>query len=240
LQPGEPEAGLGSFARQTLLNHRLHPVFLKGNAMTPICPMCGRPLKASGDCVACGGPKKENIGIIGSLAVTAITIAVIGMSVVGLNKLVGNPFYFQKAYDDIEVALSIDQNLLPAYMVLIGICNATADKEGEEETIRNALQLFPESFLVRSQYMHALQPRWGGSYRKMEYFAREAERYSDVNAHLPFLYGYIYCDQAKIFASKKQYKEAVKLCTKAMAYGDSWYFYEERASAYYQLLEPVS
>ncbi|UCD79725.1 MAG: tetratricopeptide repeat protein [Desulfobacterales bacterium] len=344
--------------------------------MNRICPMCGRPLKASGDCIACGGPKKESIGIIGSLAVTAITIAVIGMSVVGFNKLVGNPFeilgslksngtglykvtlasenlpvsnepqntitinqfgelreyfenrqfealnaifeeyqeafennssneyklydayqvfsttlpsyedlfddwlehsaghyipylarahyyntngwesrgygwakdtsdeqfskmrlYFQKAHDDVEIALSINQNLLPAYMILIGICNATADKEGEEEAIRNALQLFPESFLVRSQYMHAIQPRWGGSYSQMEYFAKQAEEYSDVNSHLPFLYGYIYCDQAKIFAGKKQYKEAVELYTKAMAYGDFWYFYEERASAYYHLEE---
>jgi len=344
--------------------------------MNRTCPKCGRQLKESGDCIACGGPKQENIGFIGSLAITAIVIAVIGLLVVGFNKIVGNPFeilnklkfnetglyevtlaskdlpvsrepqntitidqfaelreyfenqqfeslnsifeayreafetdsgneyklydafqvfgttlpsyeklfeawleyspgnyvpylarayyynangwesrgyrwskdtsdeqfskmrfYFQKAHDDIEIALSLKRNLLPAYMILIGICNATADDQGEEENIRNALQLFPGSFLVRSQYMNAIQPRWGGSYSKMEYFAKEAEQYSDVNASLPFLYGYIYCDQAKILSSKKRYRQALKLYAKAIAYGDFWYFYEERANVYYYLEE---
>ena len=344
--------------------------------MNRICPKCGRQLKVSGDCIACGSSRKQSIGVIGSLVITAITIAVIGLAVVGFNKIAGNPFeiisklkstasgfyevtvasenlpvprepqdtitldqfaelreyfenqqfeilnsifeeyqkdfesnadnefklydayqvfgttlpsyerlfeawleyspahyapylarayyydaigwesrgyrwskdtsdeqfskmrfYFKKAYDDIDISLSIKQNLLPAYMVLIGICNATADDEGEEENIRKALQLFPATFLVRSQYMHAIEPRWGGSYSKMEYLAKEAEEHTEVNPRLSLLYGYIYCDQAKILAGKKQYKEAVTLYTKAMAYGDLWYFYEERAKVYYQLGE---
>ena len=143
--------------------------------------------------------------------------------------------YFRKAYDDIEIALSIKRNLLPAYMILIGICNATADEEGEEENIRNALELFPESFLVRYKYMHAIEPRWGGSYSKMEYFAKEAEPHYEFNPRLSLLYGYIYCDQAKILFYSKQYDEAVGLYTKAMTYGDVWYFYEERANVYYRL-----
>ena len=60
--------------------------------MNRICPKCGRQLKVSGDCIACGSSRKQSIGVIGSLVITAITIAVIGLAVVGFNKIAGNPF----------------------------------------------------------------------------------------------------------------------------------------------------
>ncbi|MGD8492346.1 MAG: tetratricopeptide repeat protein, partial [Desulfobacterales bacterium] len=67
--------------------------------------------------------------------------------------------------------------------------------------------------------------------------AKEAETYAQDNPYLTCLYGYIYCDQAKVLKSEKKYDEAALLYTKAMAFGDSWYFYNERAKLYHHYLK---
>lgn len=147
--------------------------------------------------------------------------------------------YFKKAADDIEIALNTNQNLLPAHIILIGIFSTTSNDQRADDTFQNALALFPSSFLVRSQYMNFKRPRWGGSYREMENLAKAAEEYSDVNPHLPLLYGYIYQDQADNLKRAEKYEAAVELYAKAIAYGDSWYFYKERAKVYYYYLKDL-
>ena len=144
---------------------------------------------------------------------------------------------FQKASDDAQRARDIYPRLLTAYIILVGISNATGNDPGEQDWSQAGLELFPHSFLIRSTYMNAITPRWGGSYRQMENFAKEAEAYTQDNPYLTCLYGYIYCDQAKVLKSRKKYDEAATLYTKAMAFGDSWYFYNERAKVYHHYLK---
>ncbi|MGD2024373.1 MAG: tetratricopeptide repeat protein [Desulfobacterales bacterium] len=144
---------------------------------------------------------------------------------------------FQKASDDAQRARDIYPRLLTAYIILIGISNATGNDPGEQDWSQAGLELFPHSFLIRSTYMNAITPRWGGSYRQMENFAKEAEAYAQDNPYLTCLYGYIYCDQAKVLKSQKKYGEAATLYTKAIAFGDSWYFYNERAKVYHHYLK---
>lgn len=144
---------------------------------------------------------------------------------------------FQKAADDASRALAINPKLLTAYIILMSISNATSDDAGLQDWSQAALELFPHSFLIHSSYMNAITPRWGGSYRQMENFAKAAEPYAQANPYLTFLYGYIYCDQAKVLKGEKRYDQAVVLYTKAMAFGDSWYFYNERAKVYHYYLK---
>ena len=146
-------------------------------------------------------------------------------------------FYFQKAAKDIDAALEINPALMSAYRILIGIYNATGNDEGEDRTIETALELFPGSFLVRSIYMRAVQPRWGGSYAEMENFAKKAEEFSDLNPELTALYGFIYSDQGKIQKSKKKYKSAVNMYTKALSFGDNALVYHDRAQVYHYYLD---
>lgn len=344
--------------------------------MSRICPTCGRQLGPSGECVGCGVPKENKMGLIGALVITGIVIGMLGVMVIGFSRVVGNPFQilnklklkqrgiyevtrasknlvvlrepqetialeqieklrayfenrqfetlnsiyekyqqdfennfnneyklrdaflvfdttvpfyeelfaswiehsadhyvpylarahyyyakgwesrgyrwakdtteeqfrmmrlnFQNAVDDIRTAFAIRQNLLTAYIILIGISNATGDDAAQENRLQAAMELFPRSFLIRSQYINAIKPRWGGSYEEMENFAKAAETYANDNPHLPFLYGYIYCDQARVLSSEKRFHEAAALYSKAIAFGDCWYFYKERASVYHFYLQ---
>lgn len=146
---------------------------------------------------------------------------------------------FQKAIDDINIALAFNQKLLTAYMMLIKISTTLADETDLRNWAKEALELFPYSFLIRLQYIYAISPRGVGNYRKMEDFARSAEHYADVNPYFVCLYGIIYCEQANVLRRKKRYEEAVALYTKAMAFGDYWYFYTKRAEAFYVYLKDL-
>ncbi len=149
-------------------------------------------------------------------------------------------FYFRNAADDLETALHLNQNLLPAHLIQMGIFTATGDTEREDRCLRNALELFPHSFLIRSKYMWGLTPRWGGSYREMENFAAEAEQYADFNPELTALYGFIYFDQSRRLVSRKKYQKAAELCNRALIYGDNWHFYKQRAIIYHYYLQDQS
>jgi tetratricopeptide (TPR) repeat protein len=148
-------------------------------------------------------------------------------------------FHLSKAADDIDTALNINPHLLPAYYLRIGIFNTTGDYDGEDGNIQRALELFPDSFLIRARFMWAKEPRWGGSYREMENFAKDSEQYADSNPAMTALYGFICYDQSRRLVKREKYKKAVEYCTKALSYGDNWLFYKQRANIYhYYLNEP--
>lgn len=144
---------------------------------------------------------------------------------------------FRKATDDVKKALDINPNLLSAYIILISISKATSDDARLQDVSQAALELFPHSFLIHAEYMSAIEPRWGGSYRQMENFAKAAEPYAQNNPRFTLLYGYIYSDQAWVLKSQKRYDEAAALSTKAMDFGDSWIFNRDRAYIYHYYLK---
>ena len=146
-------------------------------------------------------------------------------------------YFFKKAEEEVNRALTISPNLMPAYRILIGIYNATGEEEAEQRAIQIALQLFPESFLMRAQYMWAILPRWGGSYEKMEAFARQAEAYNDLNPELTVLYGFIYSDQARRLVRDEKFHPAVKMYTRAISYGDNFEFFLGRAKIFHYHLD---
>ena len=145
----------------------------------------------------------------------------------------GMRFYFSKAEENLKTALKINPDLMVGYNILINIYNATGNDTAEDETIENAIVLFPHSFLVRYTGAWAKQPRWGGSYKDIEEIAKKAERYSSINPELTALYGLIYYDRSRISKRNKRYKRAIELLTEALTFGDNWSIYYERANIYH-------
>ncbi len=72
--------------------------------------------------------------------------------------------FFEKTEDNLKTALEINPNLMLAYKILIGICNVNGDDKSEDRIIAKTSELFPYSFLIKSSYLWAKEPRWGGSY----------------------------------------------------------------------------
>ena len=66
-----------------------------------------------------------------------------------------------------------------------------------EKLIDETSRLFPQSFILKSSVLWSKEPRWGGSYKQMEEFAKKAQRTADKNPKLSTLYGMIYYDQAR-------------------------------------------
>ncbi len=145
--------------------------------------------------------------------------------------------YFEKAEQKIYESLYFCPRLLPAYSMLIRIKNANDQDEEEDNLIKKALVLFPNSFQIRFDYIWAKLPRWGGSYAIMEDFAKEAETYSVTNPKLTSLYGFVYYDQARRLRRREKYQEAIDMLNKAFSYGDHWKFYYERASIFRDCFE---
>ena len=138
--------------------------------------------------------------------------------------------YFSKALENIDSALAIKPNLLPAHDIMIGISNASSLGGSEDKVIARAIKQFPYSFLIRTTAFWAKAPKWGGSNYERIKIAEEAEKYVDKNPNLSSLYGLIYVIQGNALKNDKKYEKAKGMYKKALAYG-------ERASIYKELAE---
>ena len=127
--------------------------------------------------------------------------------------------YFNKAEKDLKTCIEIKPELYLAYDRLISINTAGSGKSLKEAIIQQAVQKFPNSFIVMSSAAWANEPRWGGTYEQMEAIADSAAPYLMDNPELSVLYGFIYRDQADRLDRRKKYRKAEKLYKKALQYG---------------------
>jgi tetratricopeptide (TPR) repeat protein len=94
---------------------------------------------------------------------------------------------FAKARADLEAALAIDGKLIPAYVELMSIGAATSDRELIEHAAYAALKIDPADDGVYLEWMHASQPRWGGSMQAMQRVADKAARQLGRNPRLALM-----------------------------------------------------
>ncbi len=111
--------------------------------------------------------------------------------------------YFEVALRECKKALEINPQLLPAYRTIIDVYNVESNDK-IEDVINDALKISPESYLIRSLIMIGFTPRWGGSYEKMEEFAKDSDQYLDKNPYLKVLRGFIYEDQGDILENRHE------------------------------------
>ncbi len=126
---------------------------------------------------------------------------------------------FLRAVDDVRASLALRPRQLYAYLILMEVAQGLGDQERGALLARQALDLYPDSYLVRYRRMIALLPRWGGSYEAMERFAGESAPYAAKNHRLRSLPGMIPWDQGRVVAVEGDYPKAIALFENALSYG---------------------
>lgn len=81
--------------------------------------------------------------------------------------------------------------------------------------------------------MYTLLPRWGGSYKEMESFVNESEKYWNQNPRIKLLGGYIYWDMGKVEQEKEEYDKAMEYLNKAVEFGENSTFLYQRAKCFF-------
>lgn len=139
---------------------------------------------------------------------------------------------FDRAKKEAQAALLIRPRLLSAYTILITLANALGNHDAMKDAFAQAEKVLPESLIIRAIYMSRLTPRWGGSYDEMLEFAEQSSRFFDKNANLQILWGYVYFDLGRTMNEGDQVAKATEYTSKALSYGDYWFFLQERGNEY--------
>ena len=146
-------------------------------------------------------------------------------------------WYFYKAMQDIEAAFQLNPNIIHAYSLKMTINAANSNKKNNKELIETVLNRYPGSYLMRTYYLIGITPRWGGSYAKMDSFAKESLRYSKLNPLINTLPGYVYWDQADMALINGNLPLAIRLSKQALEYGENYSFRYQLAKLYFQNVE---
>lgn len=137
--------------------------------------------------------------------------------------------YFQKASVDLEKALQLKPNSLPAYYSLLDMAGALGNEQAEAAVLGAAMKVAPASYQMRRLYVLRLAPRWGGSHEAMRSFALESLKYTSDNPRLKILQAFEYYDQANIQKKQEAYSLAEELYDKALSFGPDDRLYFARA-----------
>jgi tetratricopeptide (TPR) repeat protein len=139
------------------------------------------------------------------------------------------------AAGDFHAVLTERPGFLPAYSGLIGAARMLGDQAAGHAAIVAALRRDPNTYWVRTDYMNALEPRWGGSWEAMEAFAREAQAHAAVNPELIRLLGYAAADRAWDRVLAKDWRSAAELYTDALRFSRDTDWLKTRSQLYERL-----
>jgi tetratricopeptide (TPR) repeat protein len=127
---------------------------------------------------------------------------------------------FALAFGDLEHALRSNPRLMPARRIQIRIAFVGSRHAAELHAMcRRAFEICPACFLPRATQQMALEPRWGGSYERMNRAAKAAD--PRLNPRFVQLLGYELVDRASVSASEKDDKDALAFAQRAVALGDN-------------------
>lgn len=92
---------------------------------------------------------------------------------------------FKDSIADSIKALALNEKNPVAYIYLIYCNGVVNDYDSTKIVLKHALKLYPYSYHIREAYLnYHLEPKWGGSYRKMFEFSKNALRYAKNNPRL--------------------------------------------------------
>ena len=95
-----------------------------------------------------------------------------------------------------------------------------------------AMAACPECYLPNRWRIWDLQPRWGGSFEKMQAFAKDAGRSADKNPRLAVLAGFVPHEACKMLKNEKKYAQAIEKCNEAPTFGFSSWFHKVRGEVF--------
>jgi tetratricopeptide (TPR) repeat protein len=130
----------------------------------------------------------------------------------------------KKALVDLEQALAIRPK---AVVALTEEIQLRMDAVDLRRVAAKASKACPTCFLPRVSMMHALEPRWGGSYEEMAEFAKSAP--VARNPRLRYLPAYIDLDRALVLRHADKLDEALAADERACALGEYWKTLLDRA-----------
>ena len=136
--------------------------------------------------------------------------------------------YHLLAAADFYKAVSIDPRYLHLFKIAVRLFKNSQLGIDARKWMDKAIEIYPETYLVRFQYMRNLKPRWGGSYPELREFAMEAQKYVDLNPRLRALLGYEFFDQDSWHSESS--KASVGHLSKAIYHGPLFRWHSDRAS----------
>jgi hypothetical protein len=127
-------------------------------------------------------------------------------------------------------AIALRPKAIAAFQLKLYIANSLGKDSEKRKILDAATSVCPECFRIRSKYLIALEPRWGGSFEKMEQAATEAQALATKNPRLKVLLGYADEERAFAYREQKKFAAAFDAIDRALAVADYHRFHEERAS----------
>jgi tetratricopeptide (TPR) repeat protein len=141
-----------------------------------------------------------------------------------------------QAVGEADSARHLDPSLVVAYLPAINAARMETDDVALDQAARIALGKFPASFAVREAIMIAYEPKWGGSFPRMEKFGLESQVYASQNPMMRYLAGFCSMAQAAAREDNGQWNAALPLLNQAIEQGGDYPdFYGLRGKAYYNL-----
>jgi tetratricopeptide (TPR) repeat protein len=127
---------------------------------------------------------------------------------------------FDKALQDLHACADLDPKPTLAYGHALDISSFSG--KGEERELQDlAAQVDPQNIIVRLKYMNSLEPRWGGSYERMEAFLEESHRANLAPSNLHLLEAVIVADRASVDYEGQRWDAAAKEYLQAIVLGDN-------------------
>lgn len=136
--------------------------------------------------------------------------------------------YFDLARTDLKKSLKLTEKPLGSYYELIVMAMRTGDDHEIDEYHGKVLGFAPLSMEIRMLYVNNLEPRWGGSFKKMETYIEESsrivgpEKANRLRALLP-------AEKANVAREAKEYSKAYSLYSESIALRDNSYYRCKRA-----------
>jgi tetratricopeptide (TPR) repeat protein len=138
---------------------------------------------------------------------------------------------------ELDVLHAMDRNpkLVIAYQIAIWTAAYGGINTEKRKHLDSATAICPDCFRVRSKYLFATRPRWGGKLEDMERFAIESQAFAGQNPRLKALLGYADQNRASAYREQKKYAAAMDAIEKALTTSDYHAFHDERARIFSDL-----
>lgn len=144
----------------------------------------------------------------------------------------GMQYYFEKAWQDLEAALSKNPELVHAMCYEMEILMNFSAKDQILDLRKRALTVTPLSLTARWYYITTLLPRWGGSIAQVNQEIVAARKEYKRNSALGILDGRADAEMGDALLFAGRYDESIPYYTKARQYGEHWFYIEQRGEAY--------
>ncbi len=144
---------------------------------------------------------------------------------------------FSPAFEDLEHALHINPRVVAALRSEMQIAFSSSRHSDLDDIAARAFSSCPACFQPRAVLQYGLEPRWGGSYAKMDRAAHAPN--PSLNPKFRLLPGYADRDRGQVAAQDGQHDDALAAFERACALGDNPDFLIDKARALTQRNDDV-